>query len=373
VKDNYNPSDLADESAPLLDWVEYVVESGDTLEAILIKSGVDPDQGYKLIDSLGKFWDFTKIRPGHLIEFGFDERAGLLEFVYTASPVDIFQARLVDDTYEIEQLAVKIEKRPAKIQFRLENSIYGDLVSIGELPVLVEKIVDILAWDIDFFSDPREGDLVTLSVNKKYVEGKLYDYGRITALEYNGKIVKQSAFYFEFKEGEGGYFDQTGKSLARNFLKTPVKFTRISSKFGMRKHPVTHQLKHHYGTDYAAPVGTPVWAMAGGTVARKAYDKYGGNMIVLKHSKGYETYYLHLSKFAPHLKPGIRVRQKEVIGYVGTTGRSTGPHLHLSIKHHGKHVDPLKMNKVKEITLAGELLEKFTKAYRSHHSANFGL
>ncbi len=343
-----------------LEWTDYTVEGGDTLQSIFAKFGIDPSQGYAITNSLGKIWSLSKIRPGNLLmEFGFDENMSLPEFVYAASPVDVFQVKRIEGEYLAKKLDVNVESRLSRIQFRLESSIYGDLVAIGELPSLVEKIVDIMAWDIDFFSDPRQGDIVTLLVEKNYVDGELYNYGRISALEYDGAVVKQSAFYFETAAGDGGYFDEMGRSLARNFLKTPVKFTRISSKFGMRRHPVTHKLKHHYGTDYAAPTGTPVWAMAGGVVTKKTYDRYGGNMVVIKHSKGYETYYLHLSKFASQIRPGVRVRQKDVIGYVGTTGRSTGPHLHLSIKQNGKHIDPLKVSKVKEITLAGVDLERF--------------
>jgi len=342
-----------------LEWTDYTVEGGDTLQSIFAKFGIDPSQGYAITNSLGKIWSLSKIRPGNLMEFGFDENMSLLEFVYAASPVDVFQVKRIEGEYLAKKLDVNVESRLSRIQFRLESSIYGDLVAIGELPSLVEKIVDIMAWDIDFFSDPRQGDIVTLLVEKNYVDGELYNYGRISALEYDGAVVKQSAFYFETAAGDGGYFDEMGRSLARNFLKTPVKFTRISSKFGMRRHPVTHKLKHHYGTDYAAPTGTPVWAMSGGVVTKKTYDRYGGNMVVIKHSKGYETHYLHLSKFASQIRPGVRVRQKDVIGYVGTTGRSTGPHLHLSIKQNGKHIDPLKVSKVKEITLAGADLERF--------------
>jgi len=342
-----------------LEWTDYTVEGGDTLQSIFAKFGIDSSQGYAITNSLGKIWSLSKIRPGNLMEFGFDENMSLLEFVYAASPVDVFQVKRIEGEYLAKKLDVNVESRLSRIQFRLESSIYGDLVAIGELPSLVEKIVDIMAWDIDFFSDPRQGDIVTLLVEKNYVDGELYNYGRISALEYDGAVVKQSAFYFETAAGDGGYFDEMGRSLARNFLKTPVKFTRISSKFGMRRHPVTHKLKHHYGTDYAAPTGTPVWAMSGGVVTKKTYDRYGGNMVVIKHSKGYETHYLHLSKFASQIRPGVRVRQKDVIGYVGTTGRSTGPHLHLSIKQNGKHIDPLKVSKVKEITLAGADLERF--------------
>ncbi len=342
-----------------LEWTDYTVEGGDTLQSIFAKFGIDPSQGYAITNSLGKIWSLSKIRPGNLMEFGFDENMSLLEFVYAASPVEVFQVKRIEGEYLAKKLDVNVESRLSRIQFRLESSIYGDLVAIGELPSLVEKIVDIMAWDIDFFSDPRQGDIVTLLVEKNYVDGELYNYGRISALEYDGAVVKQSAFYFETVAGDGGYFDEMGRSLARNFLKTPVKFTRISSKFGMRRHPVTHKLKHHYGTDYAVPTGTPVWAMSGGVVTKKNYDRYGGNMVVIKHSKGYETHYLHLSKFASQIRPGVRVRQKDVIGYVGTTGRSTGPHLHLSIKQNGKHIDPLKVSKVKEITLAGADLERF--------------
>ena len=232
---------------------------------------------------------------------------------------------------------------------------WSDVLSLVTTGV-TNLCANLIAWDVDFFADPRKGDEITLVVEKKFVDGKFYSYGKVLAVNYNGKRVKQKAFYFKPTDG---YYDEKGKSLARNFLKSPVMYSRISSKFGRRRHPVTHKLHNHLGTDFAAPTGTPVWALASGRVTKRSYNKYNGNYIAIKHSNGYSTYYLHLSRFAKGLRVGKKVKQKELIGYVGTTGRSTGPHLHLSVKYGGRFINPLKLKRVKRTALKSDQLAKF--------------
>lgn len=331
----------------------HLISKGENLADIFQTFGIDRDKAYLVIKTLGQIYNPKRCQIGDKLVFTFNGNGELERLRYFASPVDIYQVILKNDKAKVSQINIPLDVRTERISVKLENSLYQDLVSKGEKAGLIEKIIDVLAWDIDFFVDTRNGDHISILVEKNYVDNLFYEYGKIIALDYDGFIVKQTAFYFDDSKGKSGYFDEHGKSLARNFLKTPVKFTRISSKFGMRKHPVTHKLKKHLGTDYAAPVGTPVWAMSDGVVVKKAYGKYNGKYIAVKHGKGYETQYLHLSRFHPSIKVGKKIKQKELIGYVGTTGRSTGPHLHLSVKYHGKFINPLKLKKVKETTLTG--------------------
>lgn len=338
--------------------ITYIVKNGDTLDAIFAQQEVRHDEKQMLLSSFKGIWNAKLLQIGDKISFVFNSDGDLVEYGYKSSPIDAYKAIKNNGQYDTKKLDIKVQQKLAKINVKLDSSLYQAIVDINESQVLIEKIVDIFAWDIDFYSDPRKGDNVAILVEKDFVNEKFFRYGKILAAEYAGKIVKQTAVYYK-----KNYYDQEGRSLARNFLKTPVKFTRISSRFGKRKHPVTHRLKAHMGTDYAAPIGASVWAMADGVVTKKGYGEYNGNYIAIKHSKGYETYYLHLSKFYPGIYKGKRVRQKEMIGYVGNTGRSTGPHLHLGVKYHSKYIDPLGIKKVKETKLAGKKLADFKKEY----------
>lgn len=352
--------ELVSESAQGMERHFYhTVREGETLEDIFLGNEVRPEEAYALIDALIRVREVKKLQVGEEIEFVFGGNGDLIRCNLFVSPVEIYEVRRAGDGYNISQVDVHIETEVSRIAVRIDSSLYNAFISAGETPALIDKIVDIFAWDVDFYYDPRRGDKVYVIVEKHSVGGEFYNYGRILAAEYDGKIVDQLAVYFESPDGKRGYYDEKGRSLARNFLKTPVKYTRVSSQFGRRLHPITHRFQKHLGTDYAAPTGAPVWAMGDGTVIKRQYGRYAGNYIAIKHGRGYETRYLHLSRFQPSIRVGSRVRQKDMIGYVGTTGRSTGPHLHLEIIRNGQHTDPLRIKKVKEYTLSGEDIANF--------------
>jgi murein DD-endopeptidase MepM/ murein hydrolase activator NlpD len=188
-------------------------------------------------------------------------------------------------------------------------------------------------------------------VEKHYLDGKFYRYGNILAAEYAGRTGTFRAFAWSSPSGHGPvhYFDDKGQAITKSFLKTPLRFVRVSSKFDRNRfHPVLHVTKAHLGVDYAAPTGTPVWASATGKVVECALKPGSGKTVVIEHGGGLATRYYHLSRFAPGMHAGRQVRQKEIIGYVGTTGLSTGPHLHFALTRNGVFVDPSKMQVVRE-------------------------
>ena len=199
---------------------------------------------------------------------------------------------------------------------------------------------------MNFYTDTHPGDHWKVIVEKQYLGGEFYRYGHILAAEYSGKVGTIRAFYWQSKRAgaEGHYYDEKGQAISKTLLKTPLRFVRISSKFDRhRMHPILHREKAHLGIDYAAPVGTPVWASASGKVVECEKKRGSGNTVVIAHANGLATRYYHLSRFARGMKAGKHVRQKEVIGYVGTTGLSTGPHLHFSVTKKGAFVDPSKV------------------------------
>ncbi|MCX5744500.1 MAG: M23 family metallopeptidase, partial [Proteobacteria bacterium] len=223
----------------------------------------------------------------------------------------------------------------------IDETLYGAIKASGETAALVDFFVDVFAYDLDFFNDTHEGDTFKIVVEKEIdtTTGELLRYKRVLGAEYRGKAGTFQTYAFG-----NAYYDAKGDSSAKSLLKTPLKFSRVSSGFDRKRmHPVLHTTREHLGVDYAAPVGTPVWAAADGTITSRGMSGGAGNLVMIKHASGVETAYMHLSKFADNQKVGQQVAAKTVIGYVGQTGLATGPHLHFGVKVGGEFIDPSKM------------------------------
>jgi murein DD-endopeptidase MepM/ murein hydrolase activator NlpD len=203
--------------------------------------------------------------------------------------------------------------------------------------------VDAFERTVSFSSDTRAGDTFRIIVDEERINGQFLRYGTVHALEVRGgRIGEHQAFWFEPNEDLSDYFDPTGRAMHGGWLRTPVRYDHISSPFDpLRRHPILHRIMPHNGIDYAAPVGTPVFAAANGVITFVGNRGPNGNLVSIHHDNGFETHYAHLSRFAPGLATGTNVRQRQLIGYVGTTGRSTGPHLHFGLKRNARFVDPL--------------------------------
>ena len=228
------------------------------------------------------------------------------------------------------------------ISGEITSNLYDAIENMGENQELTMKLADIYEWEIDFFKDIRKGDRFRIVVEKKFTKGRFLGYGKICAVDFinNGNLVR--ALYYE-DETTKGYFRPDGSSLKRGFLKAPLKYRRISSKYSHKRlHPVLKVYKPHYGVDYAAPTGTPVHATADGVVVKKGYTKANGNYVKLRHKNNYYTYYLHFSRFKKGLRVGKHVSQGDTIGYVGSTGYSTGPHVDYRIKKNNRFLNPLR-------------------------------
>ncbi len=220
----------------------------------------------------------------------------------------------------------------------IESSLYATIYKEGLSPMLAERLDEIFKWSIDFYS-LRKGDKFRVLYEEQYIDTLRVGIGKIYGAEFIHQGVPYVAIRFEQDE-ERGYWDEKGNNLKKNFLQSPLKFSaRVSSNYGMRIHPVRGYRKQHNGIDYAAPTGTRIYAVADGTVTARYWERGGGNVLKIKHNHGLETLYLHLSRFAD-VKVGQRVRQGELIAYVGNTGVSTGPHLHYGVKKDGKYINP---------------------------------
>jgi murein DD-endopeptidase MepM/ murein hydrolase activator NlpD len=227
----------------------------------------------------------------------------------------------------------------------VRGSLYNGMLEAGGDAQLVNRFVDVFAWNVDFYRQSQPGDEFRLLVEKRYAgegaERTFLGWGKVLAAEYinAGRALRG----FTFHAADGGFrgvFDELGESLERTFLKSPLEITKVTSSYGSRFHPVLKTQRVHEGVDYGAPIGTPVWSVADGVVVEARYHKGAGNMVVVNHAGGLKTEYFHLSRFAEGLKPGSRVLQKQVIGFVGSTGMSTGPHLHFGMRRGGRAVDP---------------------------------
>ncbi len=235
-----------------------------------------------------------------------------------------------------------IQSEIVRIEGVIESSLFGAIDQIGASPELAVRMADIFQWDIDFLRDIRKGDRFVAVVEQRSVDGKFFGYGTLYGARFvnNGKEI--NAFAFADADGVVGYYDLDGAPVKKQFLRSPLRFSRITSRFSLnRYHPIHKKRMPHYGVDYGAPTGTPAHATATGTVTFVGRNGGAGNMVRLRHSNGYETNYLHLSRFGKGIRKGARVSQGQVIGYVGSTGWSTGSHLDYRVKKNGQWINPL--------------------------------
>lgn len=335
--------------------IEGKVGKSDTLGRILKRSGLSAAESDEVIRSLSDVLDFKKIRPGQTfkIERGPDGRVQLFELELSKlQKVRAERQPSGELVGRSDELETRLETRTVK--GTIDSSLYAAIKNAGEHAALVDFFVDVFAYDLDFYNDTHQGDTFRVVVEKHYKDQEFIRYGRILAAEYNGKAGKFQTFFWK-----GKYYDAKGESSERGMLKTPLKFTRISSKFDRRRmHPVLHTVRAHLGIDYAAPTGTPVWAAASGVVTFRGWGGGAGNLVTIRHAGGIETLYMHLSKFG-NIKVGQRIEAKTVIGYVGTTGLSTGPHLHFGVKKNGVYVDPAKLAPIRGQSVPKSQIEEF--------------
>lgn len=318
-------------------------EPSEALSTVLAREGFGNQAG-AVTAALTKLVDPKLIRAGERYNVDRDEEGTPESFEYVPTPVlRYLVSRNADGAWQAAKQEKPLQIKTAQASGAIDYSLYESVSKAGEAPALVALIVDMFAWDINFYTDTRPGDTWKVVVEKQYLGDQFYKYGKLLAAEYSNKHGVFRGFYWNptNQKGQGKYYDDKAQALAKSMLKTPLRFVRISSKFDPKRfHPILHTIRAHLGTDYAAPIGTPVWATTGGKVVQADFQKGSGNTIVINHGNGLVTKYYHLSRFAKGLKVGKQVAQKETIGFVGNTGLSTGPHLHFSMVKNGKYIDP---------------------------------
>lgn len=326
---------------------------GETLGGVMAELGLGGSDAQAAIDALRAYVDPRKIRPGDLYRVEMSPADGLRAFEMTVPGRGRALLSRQADHWFAQWTAVERSVEARILTGELKSSFEEAVREAGAEATLAYKIADVLQWDLDFNRDLRQGDRFEVVFEEVYHDGEFHDVGDVVALRY----LNRDHWYEAFRYGKGGYYDGDGRPLKKMFLKSPLRFSRVTSGFSMRRfHPVLKTMRPHYGVDYGAPVGTPVEVTANGTVVFAGWDGGGGRTVKVRHSGGYITNYLHLSRFADGVRPGRQVRQGEVIAYVGQTGLATGPHLDYRVKLNDRWINPLSIGSVPAKPLgAGEL------------------
>lgn len=314
----------------------YDVKSGDTLYGVLSDTFTPQEMVVINKEIKSKSKGFV-LRPGMKIFMDGDKVT-----LNASIDKDIVIERGTDGVPFVTVNSYEPEMMNVVVRGRIENNLFEAMSKAGEDSELAAMVAGIFEWEIDFLKDLRPGDKFVVLVEKKFINDKYAGYGKILAADfYNQGKLHRAVYYNDGKNK--GYYNEKGQGLERGFLRVPLNYSRISSRYSTsRLHPVLGYHRPHYGVDYAAPIGTPVKATASGVVKIKSRTKGNGNYIGLRHPNGYETFYLHLHGFNRSIKKGSYVEQGQIIGYVGSTGYSTGPHLDYRIRKNGKWLNPLK-------------------------------
>ena len=363
-----------------LSVVDGKVKNGQFFAPLLMKLGMSANEAHNLSGAIGDVFDVRDLRVGNAYkayygpsETGYGVSSDMSGGAGTSQSVLQY---LVYDQYRGTQVVFKCQppydawvyEKPVTIERRyaevtIKNSLWVDMTDAGVSPLLVSDLSDIYAWTVDFFG-LQKGDRFKVLYEEKICDGEVIaiDTVRYAVFSHAGQDFPMVMY----NAGDGGniWWNEKGESMRKAFLKAPLKFSRISSGFShARRHPVTRKVQPHTGVDYAAPTGTPVMSIGDGVVTSMKNEGAGGNTVRITHNSVYKTAYLHLSKYGPGLKVGQRVRQGQVIGYVGSTGRSTGPHLDFRVWKNGTPINPLKMDSPPAEPLKAEYMPAFEAAY----------
>lgn len=322
---------------------EVLVANGDSLYGIFLEEGLAVSELIDLLRSGEDAQALKRLRPEQKLEIYVDSEQSLRHLVYHLDEIESLHFFRADDGFSSERQQAELERRLASVNGGIRDSFYLAAQRAGLSDRLTMEMAEIFGWDIDFAFDVRNGDHFSVIYEELYQPDGTASDGVILAAEFVNRDRTIRALRYEDEEGNAQYYSPEGLSMRKAFLRTPVNFTRISSRFGMRRHPVLHKLRHHNGVDYAAPRGTPVRATGDGRVAFASRKGGYGKTVILAHGTTYTTLYAHLSGFAKGLRKGVEVEQGQIIGYVGSTGLATGPHLHYEFRVRDRHRDPLKI------------------------------
>ena len=333
----------------------YRIKNNDTIINVLKEFDI-VDDDIKLIIKKLKEKKLTRIYPGRTVEIvtknNSDNFNALINLKYKVNNTLSIEVRREQNDFRVYENILKLYKKEVVLNNKIENNLYSAAVDVGIEPNIIIEFARIYGFEIDFQRDLRKGDTFEIYYERfEDGKGKVRDTGKIIYASMNVNNKDISLYSYEEKN-EIGYYDVSGKSIVKSLMKTPINGARLSSAFGMRKHPILGFTRLHAGTDFAAPAGTPIMASGSGIITRARWCGGGGNCVKIKHNSTYETVYAHMKSFAKGIREGKRVSQGQIIGYVGSTGLSTGPHLHYEV-----HVNKKKVNSQKLKLPSGKILK----------------
>ena len=378
VNENTAESDIQEQSVesadsvsvlPRLDsyrCVEGKVRNGQYFSNLMTGLGMNAQQAYELSMSCDSVFNVRNLRVGNEYRAYYEDQC-LRYVIYRADRTSDILFECIPP-YRVTRIARPVTVRQRYADVTINSSLWNDMRAAGASPLIILNLSDIYAWTVDFFG-LQKGDRFRVLYEEQVCDGEVIaiDTVRYAIFTHAGKDLPM--VMYNQKDGGNIWWNEKGESMRKAFLKAPLKFSRISSGFSYaRRHPVTRRVQPHTGIDYAAPKGTPVMSIGNGVVTSKKYEGAGGNTVRIRHNSVYSTAYLHLSGYAKGLKVGQRVRQGEVIGYVGSTGRSTGPHLDFRVWKNGSPINPLKMESPPAEPLKKENLEAFELVHKKYRA-----
>jgi murein DD-endopeptidase MepM/ murein hydrolase activator NlpD len=323
-------------------WREERVERGDTIGSLLARAAVVDPEALEFMRNNPAAHALYQLKPGKSVQVATDDEGRLRGLRFLAGNGELLSINRDGDNFVAQQVSPPDDTRLTLRAGEIQSSLFAAADDAGLPDSVTLALADVFGGQIDFYHDLRRGDRFAVLYETKYVDGEPVGTGRVLAAEFDNGGRTLKAFLWRAPDGTESYYNERGQNSRNAFLRSPMQFSRVTSGFTLaRLHPILHQMRAHTGTDFAAPIGTPVRATADGVVTFVGQQTGYGNVIMLKHDGRYSTVYAHLSRFAPETRPGARIHQGDTIGFVGQTGWATGPHLHYELRVDGEPRDPM--------------------------------
>ena len=356
-------NEIFDNLVPRYKNIDHKISSGETFDKILNNYSIPNEEINQIKKKLNSDYNINNLQPNLEIKITIDQSNNkkITSFLFPVSRTEKIQLtrNLDNNLFEKKIIITNLNKKIVFKEGKITQSLYKTAIDLNVQPNVIIEFARIYGFQVDFQRDIRKNDNFQIMYEVfEDDDGKIFETGNIIFADLKLSGKNNALYYFE-KKGSEGHYDENGKSVEKALMKTPINGARLSSAFGMRKHPIDGFNKMHRGTDFAAPMGTPIMASGSGLITRARWCGGGGNCIKIKHNSTYETIYAHMKNFARGIKEGIRVKQGQIIGYVGSTGKSTGPHLHYEVVVNGKKVNSQKLKLPSGKTLKGKEREIF--------------
>ena len=356
--------EITENLEPRFSTLVYISKSGDTYQSIIKKLNIDKNEKKLLQKTILDEKSLKILRPNQKFTFKFDhlssKRIDKVKIETDKKNEILFTKSEVEKKFLSKKIKKNFTKKTVYKETVISNSLYSSAINLGIKPNIIIEFARLYGFQVDFQRDIWKDDSFQIIYEEFVNENdKVVDTGEIIFANLNLQNKDLQLYKFEYEKNKIDYFDENGKSIRKTLMKTPINGARLSSSYGKRKHPILGYTKMHTGTDFAAPTGTPIMASGDGKVTKAGWCGGGGNCVKIRHNSKYQTVYAHMSKFGRNIKRGVRVKQGQIIGYVGSTGMSTGPHLHYEVIENGKKINSQKLKLPSGKILKGEERKKF--------------